>query len=147
MTIKPIPDHYTAVTPYLIVPDVQGLIEFLKAAFDAELKECHRRPDGSIGHAEVRVRGAAIMMGQSSEQFPPMPGMVYLYTEDTDEAYQRAITAGGESIMEPADMYYGARNAGVRDSCGNVWWIATQIEELTSEEIDRRSALPENQRS
>jgi uncharacterized glyoxalase superfamily protein PhnB len=76
-----------------------------------------------------------------------MPGMIYLYTEDTDKAYRRAIDAGAESVMEPADMYYGARNAGVKDHGGNVWWIATQIEELTSEEIDRRAALPENQRS
>lgn len=146
MTVKPIPENYTAVTPYLIVPDVDALINFLKSAFDAEIKERHTRPDGSVGHAEVRIRGAAIMMGQSSGEFPPMPGMVFLYTEDTDAAYARALEAGAETVMEPADMYYGMRNAGVKDPNGNVWWIATQTEELSSEEIDRRAALPENQR-
>lgn len=147
MAVKPIPDNYTAVTPYLIVPDVDGLITFLQKAFGAEIKERHTRPDGSVGHAEVRIRDAAIMMGQSSEQFPPMPGMVFLYTEDTDAAYARALKAGAETVMEPADMYYGMRNAGVKDPSGSVWWIATQTEELSSEEIDRRAALPENQRS
>lgn len=147
MPVKPIPDDYTSVTPYLVIPDVKAEIEFLKTAFGAELEHCHPRPDESVGHAEVRIRGAAIMMGQSSEQFPPMPGMVYLYTENTDADYQRALDAGAESVMEPADMFYGARNAGVKDSNGNVWWIATQIEEFSDEEILRRGENPENWRS
>lgn len=147
MSVKPIPDNYTAVTPYLIIPDVDGQIEFLKSAFGAEVKDRHSRPDGSVGHAEVRIRGAAIMMGESSERYPPMPGMVFIYTEDADRDYQRALKAGAESMMEPADMFYGMRNAGVKDANGNVWWMATQTEELTPEEIERRGANPENWRA
>ena len=68
-----------------------------------------------------------------------MPASLYLYVDDTDATYGRALQAGGSSVMEPADQYYGDRNAGVRDSQGNVWWIATHIEDVPPEELARRA--------
>jgi PhnB protein len=90
-------------------------------------------------HAEVRIGDSILMMGEASEEFPPMPGSFYVYVEDTDAAYQRALDAGAETLMEPADQFYGDRNAGVWDSCGNSWWIATHIEDVPEEEIGRRA--------
>lgn len=140
MSKVPLPEGHTAITPYLIVPGVDRLLDFLQAAFGAEVKEKHMRPDGSVGHAEVRIGGAAVMMGEASEQWPAMPGSVYLYVDNTDATYARAITAGATSVMEPADQFYGTRGAGVKDPSGNVWWLATPTEVLTSEEVERRAS-------
>jgi uncharacterized glyoxalase superfamily protein PhnB len=140
MAVKLIPEGYHTVTPYLVVPDVACLIDFLVQAFGA--KETHRmsRPDGSIGHAEVKIGDSAVMMGQSNDQWKPMPGSIYLYVDDTDATYRRALEAGATSLMEPADQFYGDRNAGVQDPTGNMWWIATHKEDVAPEELARRAA-------
>ena len=139
MTVKPIPDGYHTVTPYLVVPGVAGLIEFLKQAFGAQ--ETHRtvRPDGNVMHAQVQIGSSPVMMGEPMGDQPPIPAALYLYFKDTDTVYRRAIEAGGESVMEPADQFYGDRNAGVKDPSGNLWWIATRKEDLTAEEIEKRA--------
>ena len=69
----------------------------------------------------------------------PMPGAIYLYVNDTDATYKRALQAGASSVMEPADQFYGDRNAGVKDPVGNFWWIATHKEDLSSEEMGKRA--------
>jgi uncharacterized glyoxalase superfamily protein PhnB len=140
MAVQPIPDGFHTVTPYLLVSDAARLIEFLKLAFGAE--EVHRtaRPDGGIMHAQVRVGDSAVMMGEVGGEWKPMPSMLYLYVADTDAAYKRALQAGATSMMEPADQFYGDRNAGVKDHCGNLWWIATHIEDVSPEELARRAA-------
>jgi len=91
-------------------------------------------------HAEVMVGDSPIMLGEPMGQFQPMPASIYVYVPDTDACYQRAIKAGAASLMEPADQFYGDRNAGVRDPAGNVWWIGTHIEDVAPEEIARRAA-------
>ncbi len=141
MAVKPVPEGYHTATPYLIVPNVAGVIDFLKQAFGAEeIHERMQRPDGAIMHAEVRIGNSPIMMGEPTGQFQPMPASIYLYVADTDAAYQRALKAGGTSLMEPADQFYGDRNAGVRDPAGNVWWIGTHKEDVSPEELRRRAA-------
>ena len=140
MSVKPIPEGYHSVTSYLLVEDVARLIDFLKQAFQAT--EMHRmsRPDGRVGHAEVKIGDSMVMMGEAQGDWKPMPATLYLYVEDTDAVYRQALAAGAASIMEPADQFYGDRNAGVKDPCGNVWWIATHIEDVSREEIARRAA-------
>jgi len=140
MAVKPVPEGYHTATPYLVVSGVAAVIDFLKATFGAE--EIHQRmsrPDGAIMHAEVKIGDSPIMFGEPMGQFQPMPASIYLYVPDTDAAYQRALKAGGKSLMEPADQFYGDRNAGVQDPAGNVWWIATHIEDVAPEELVRRS--------
>lgn len=139
----PLPEGHTAVTPYLLIPNVDALLAFLQEAFAAEIRERHTRPDGSVGHAEVRIGGAAVMLGEASAQWPAMPGSIYLYVDDTDATYARALDLGAGSVMEPADQFYGVRGAGVKDPAGNLWWLATPTESLTSEEIQRRAARHE----
>jgi uncharacterized glyoxalase superfamily protein PhnB len=138
MSIKPIPDGYHTLTPYLVVQGAAKLLAFLQQAFDAT--ELHRmvRPDGTIADAEAKVGDSRIMVNDAREGVPPMPTMFYVYVPDTDAVYQRALAAGGVSLMAPTDMYYGDRNAGVQDPVGNQWWIATHIEDLSPEALQRR---------
>ena len=111
MKVKPIPDGFHSVTPYLIVEGVPGLIDFLKAAFEA--KEIHRTdlPDGRVMHAQLQIGDSMVMMGEAMEGFP----------------------------AQPADQFYGDRNAGVKDPTGNTWWIGTHVEDVDQEEIVRRA--------
>ena len=140
MAVKPIPDGFHTVTPYLVVQGVSKLIDFLKQAFEAKEIERHSRPDGSIMHAQVQIGDSMVMMGEAMGEFQPMPAMIYVYVNDTDAVYKRALQAGATSVMEPADQFYGDRNAGVKDQCGNQWWIATHIEDVSPEELAKRAA-------
>jgi PhnB protein len=135
-----VPEGYHTVTPYLTVENAGRLIEFLKHVFDAQEIERIPGPNGTIAHAEVKIGDSMIMMGDAGGEWKPMPGSLYLYVNDTDAAYKRALQEGGAAIMEPADQFYGDRNAGVRDPVGNVWWIATHKEDVPPEEMRRRAA-------
>ncbi len=139
MAVKPIPDGYHTVTPYLTVQGVPKLIDFLKQAFEAQELERMTQPDGTIGHAEVRIGDSVVMMGEARDEWKPMPSGIYLYVNDTDAVYKRALQAGATSIMEPADQFYGDRSAGVKDSSGNHWWIATHKEDVSPEELKKRA--------
>jgi PhnB protein len=140
MAVKPIPDGYHSVTPYLLVQGVAKLIDFLKQAFDAKERECLTGPDGAIMHAEATIGDSVVMMGEARGEFKPMPASLYLYVKDTDATYRRAMQAGAMSMMEPADQFYGDRNAGVMDPVGNLWWIATRKEDVPPDEMAKRAA-------
>ena len=137
---KPIPDGFTSVTPYLVVPDVKTLIEFLTKAFDATVHTKMEMPAGGIAHADLVVFGSHVMMGQSGAHHPPVPAMLYLYVEDADAVHARALAAGGTVDQPVKDQFYGDRSGSVKDSNGNIWWIATHKEDLSPEEIGRRMA-------
>ena len=139
LAVKPIPDGYHTVTPYLTVQGVPKLIDFLKQAFEAQELERMTQPDGTIGHAEVRIGDSVVMMGEARDEWKPMPSGIYLYVNDTDAVYKRALQAGATSIMEPADQFYGDRSAGVKDSSGNHWWIATHKEDVPPAELKKRA--------
>ena len=139
MAVKPIPDGYHTVTPYLAVQGAAKLMEFLKRAFGAEdAHECMRRPDGTVVHAEVRIGYLVVMVGDAAGEHQPRPSTLYLYVPDTDATYRRALAAGATSLMEPTNQFYGDRNAGVKDPVGNLWWIATHVEDVSPEEMARR---------
>lgn len=146
MAVKPIPDGYHTVTPYLVIEGAARLIDFLKAAFGAE--EIFRMPgkdEGTVGHAEIRIGDSMIMVADANEEYPARPSMIALYVEDVDATYQRAIAAGATSIKEVADQFYGDRSGGVTDASGNRWWISTHVEDVTPEELARRAAAYEQQ--
>ncbi|MBE9107304.1 VOC family protein [Nostoc cf. edaphicum LEGE 07299] len=138
MAVKSIPDGYHTVTPYLVVQGAATLIEFLTSAFEA--KEIRRtlHPQGGIINAEVRIGDSVVMVSEARDEFKPMPSSIYLYVENTDATYNRALQAGGTSIMKPEDQFYGDRNAGIKDPSGNHWWIATHQEDISPELIERR---------
>jgi uncharacterized glyoxalase superfamily protein PhnB len=137
--VNPIPKGYHTVTPYLIVTGAERLIEFLKQAFEAEEIYRSTLPDGRIGHTELRIGDSMIELAEGNEQWKPMTCAIHLYVPDTDAVYRSAIEAGGVSLFEPADTFYGDRSGGVTDPSGNQWYIATRQEELTPEELDRRA--------
>jgi PhnB protein len=138
-SVKPIPEGYHTVTPYLLVQSAEKLINFMKNAFDAKETERYSMPDGSIGHAEVRIGDSVIMVADAQgDEYKPMAAGIHLYVEDCDVTYKLAIGAGATSVREPQDQFYGDRSAGVNDQFGNKWWIATHKEDMSKEEIIKR---------
>jgi PhnB protein len=138
MAAKPIPEGFHTVTPYLVVEGADKLIDFVKAAFGAKEVVRHKGPGGMTMHAEVTIGDSHVMIGQASERAKPTPAMLYLYVTDVDATYNQAVQAGGKSIMEPVNMFYGDRSGAVSDPFGIQWWIATHIEDVSEEEMARR---------
>ena len=138
-SVKPIPEGYHTVTPYILVQGADKLIDFIKKAFDAKETERYSMSDGSIGHAEVRIGDSVLMVSDAQgEEYKPMAAGIHLYVEDCDVTYKHALEAGATSVSEPQDQFYGDRSAGVNDQFGNKWWIATHKEDLSKEEIAKR---------
>jgi uncharacterized glyoxalase superfamily protein PhnB len=119
---KKIPDHYSPVMPYLVVPDADELIRFIKAVFNA--KELLRvdTAEGSVMHAEYGVNGGTIMFGQAGSEWKAFPCSMYVVESDVDGVYARAIENGATGNMPPEDKDYG-RAAGFIDKSGNQWWL------------------------
>jgi uncharacterized glyoxalase superfamily protein PhnB len=140
MAAKPIPDGFHTITPYLVLNDAGKAIEFLKKAFSAEEIYRHLGPGGIVGHAQLKIGDSMLMISDATKEHPAAPCMIYMYVKDVDSLYERAVKAGGESIMKPADMFYGDRNAGVKDSSGMQWWIATHKEDVAPAEVEKRAA-------
>jgi PhnB protein len=139
MPVKPIPDGYHSVTPELNVKGAAKLIDFMKQAFGAEEVMRMPGPDGALMHAEVKI-GDSIVMTSDAVREAPMPGSVFLYVNDVDGVYKRAIQAGATSLMEPTDMFWGDRFASVKDAFGNKWGMATHQEDVPPEEMPKRAA-------
>src|SRR5262249_15894735 len=137
--VKPIPDGYHTVTPYLVVEGASKLIDFLKQAFGAEERFRFADPNGTIHHAEVKIGDSIVMLGDANDEHKPTHCSICLYMKDTDAVYKSAVQAGGVSLREPADQFYGDRTAGVKDPAGNQWWISTHIEDVSPEELTRRA--------
>jgi uncharacterized glyoxalase superfamily protein PhnB len=139
MAVKPIPDGYHSVQPYLMVKGAAGLLDFVKTVFGATETEKMTGPDGSVMHAEVRIGDSIVMLSDAQAPWQPTQAAVYVYVPNVDETYKKALAAGATSSMEPADQFYGDRHGGVKDQWGNFWWIATRVEDLSREEVERRA--------
>jgi len=135
-----IPEGFHTVTPYFVVSDGPAFLTFLKQAFGAEERFVHRTPEGRIMHGEVRLGDSIVEFGEGSEQWPAMRLNIHLYVPDTDAVYRRALEAGAKSLREPKNEFYGDRSAGIEDPAGNIWFLATHIEDVTPEEMARRAA-------
>jgi PhnB protein len=140
MAVNPIPNGYHTVTPYLVVRGAAKLIEFAKKAFGAEtVGEAMKRPDGTIMHTQIKIGDSLIMVSDASEQNKPTQTMLYIYVPNVDAVYQRAVAAGGTSMMEPMDMFYGDRSGGVKDPSGTQWFIGTHKEDVAPQELKKRA--------
>jgi uncharacterized glyoxalase superfamily protein PhnB len=142
--VKPIPDGYHSVTPILMVDGAAQLIDFLKQAFGAKEKERFATPAGKIAHAEVTIGDSVVQLSDATREWEPIQVPLLVYVTDTDATYKRALKAGATSVREPMDAFYGDRTAGVKDSFGNTWWIATHTEDVSREEIERRAGVERN---
>ncbi len=123
------PDGYTSVAPYLVVADGPAVIAFLQAAFGAEPIRRYDRPDGSMGHAEVRIDDTVVMIGGAMEGWDPVPTHVHVYVPDVDVTYGRALAAGATPVQPPEQKDDPDRRAGVKGPGGTTWWIGTQLEQ------------------
>jgi len=120
-------DTYRTVTPYLVVSDADTELAFLKAAFGATEVDCRRNPDNRVMHAEMKIGDSLVMLGQAGGRWPPRPAALYLWVDNVDATYARALQAGATSESEPEDKPYGHRNAGVIDQNGITWWIGAPV--------------------
>lgn len=136
--VSPIPEGYHTITPYLIVEGAEPFIDFLKEAFDAQVESIMKSEDGIVRHSSVQIGDSHLMVSSSTEEYQPISCMLHLYVRDVDATYDQAIRAGGESLREPTDEFYGDRSAGIRDQWGNQWWMATHIEDVPEEELKKR---------
>jgi uncharacterized glyoxalase superfamily protein PhnB len=115
------------------------LLDYLKAAFGAKEIGRVNNPDGTIGHAEVRIGDSVVMLFDAKPDWPDTPSFLRLYVEDGDAVYQQALKAGGTSVTEMTNHAFGDRVGRVLDPFGNIWWIQTHIEDLNPEEMVKRS--------
>ncbi len=136
MKVNPIPNGYHTVTPSLLVNNAAEVISFVEHAFDAKVLAKIGTPDGKIAHSEVKIGDSVVFIADPTGE--PVNGWFYVYVEDVDSVYRKAIRAGAISIEEPSNKFYGDRNAAVKDSAGNHWGIGTHIEDVSPEEIERR---------
>src|SRR5262245_45575791 len=139
--VSPIREGFRTITPYLFAQNAASLIGFIAKAFGGEELFRKERPDSAVIHAEMRVGDSMLMLGEATPQFGPMPTSIYLYVTDSDSVYQRALSAGGISVFPIITLPNGERYGGVKDPFGNIWWIATNVEDVSPEEEERRWKL------
>jgi PhnB protein len=132
--VKAIPDGWHSVTPRLLVHNPKRLVDFLKAAFGATGDYESGRP------SQVKIGDSLVMVSGVTGFVPSAPAYLYLYIEDCDAVYARAIAAGATSLEAPEDLHYGDRRATIRDPEGNVWQIGTHKEDVPPAELARRLA-------
>ncbi len=146
--IKPIPDGYRAVTPYMIVADGAAAMGFYRTVFGAVERMRLTAPNGRIGHAELAIGDCVIMLADEHPEhgarapgaFGGSPVSLHLYVENVDAVVAAAVAAGATLTRPVQDMFYGDRSGGVTDPFGHVWHIATHIEDVPPDEINRRAA-------
>ena len=130
MRVTSKPDGYSSVSPYLVVPGAQRVIDFLQRTFEVTALRRFDLPDGSIMHAELRIDDTVVMIADGGGQWPPFPSWLHVYVSDVDATYRRAMAAGGTSVQPPEQKPGDPdRRGGVMDPGGNTWWIATQVGE------------------
>jgi PhnB protein len=143
MAVKYIPDGYHTITPLLNVKGAAQLIDFLKRALGAEEVMRIPGPGDIVMHAEVNIGNSRMMLGEAM-QVAPNSSSFYLYVNDVDALYKRAVGAGAASVSAPTDRFWGDRVGTVTDPFGNIWELATHKEDPTAEEMQKRVAAMAN---
>ena len=147
-TVKPTPEGYHSVTPYLIIKGAADAIEFYKRAFGATELLRMPHPDGRVGHAEIKIGDSPVML---ADEFPEMghkspttlggsPVSLMIYVDDVDTVFNRAIAEGAKSDRPLETKFYGDRSGSLTDPFGHLWHIATHVEDVSEEEMQKRAA-------
>jgi PhnB protein len=148
MAVKPIPDNYPRVTPYLIVDGAADAIEFYKSILGAGERFRMDGPDGRIGHAELQFGDSVVML---ADAYPDMdirdpravggtPVSMMVYVEDVDRTFAAALAAGAKELRPVEDKFYGDRAGTFEDPFGHHWNVTTHVEDVSSEEMEKRAA-------
>lgn len=151
--VRPIPEGFHSVTPYLCVDDAARALEFYKQAFGATELSRVPHPDGRVGHAEIRIGDSIVML---ADEFPELnfrsprtiggtPVFLHLYVEDVDTVVARAVAAGAKLVREVKDQHYGDRSGGVEDPFGLIWYVSTHKQDVTPEETGERTSAASGQ--
>jgi len=148
MAVKPIPDGYHSVTPYLILHDATAALEFYKKAFGAVELLRMPAPGGRIGHAEIKIGDSPVMLAdenldinaRSARTIGGSPISLMVYVPNVDAIVAQAVAAGGKLVRPVADQFYGDRTGGVDDPFGFHWYIATHVEDVPPDELEKRAA-------
>ncbi len=146
--VKPIPDYYPQVMPYLIVDGANAAIEFYESVFGASERMRIDGPDGRVGHAELQIGQAVIMLAdenpemniQGPKSVGGTPVTIHVYLEDADAAFERAVEAGAKPLRVVEDQFYGDRSGQFEDPYGHRWNVATHVEDVAEDEMLRRAA-------
>jgi PhnB protein len=148
MAVKPIPDGYHSVTPYLVIKGAARAIDYYKAAFGAAERMRVEDPGGKVMHAELTIGDSVIML---ADEFPQMGWVspktlggssvgIHLYVEHVDALFKQALAAGGTESKPVQDQFYGDRSGTLLDPFGHLWTLSTHTEDVSPEELDRRFA-------
>jgi PhnB protein len=145
--IKPIPDGYHTLTPYLVIADADKAIKFYKEVFGAIESTLLRAPDNKVMHAEIKIGDSVLMLSDESPDWNALspqtiggtPVSIMLYVEDVDSVVNGAVTAGAELTMPVADQFWGDRMGAFTDPFGHKWSVATHVEDVSPEEIGKRT--------
>jgi len=146
--VNPIPEGYPRVTPYLVVNDAKAAIDFYTRVLGGEVRERMEMPNGKIGHAEIGFGDSIVML---ADEFPDMgavspatvggtPVMIMVYVEDVDDVFARAIEAGAKQLQSVEDKFYGDRSGSFEDPFGHHWTVASHVEDVPPDEMQRRAA-------
>lgn len=146
--VKPIPDSYPRVSPHLSIAGAARAIDFYKSVFDASERMRMAMPDGTIAHAEIDIGGSIIMIGDevpggrdpSPTTLGGSPVALFVYVQDVDEVFAKAVAAGAQVVQAPEDHFYGDRVAMFDDPFGHRWNLATHIEDVSPEQMEQRAA-------
>jgi len=146
--VKPIPDGYHTLTPYLIIKNAANAIEFYKKAFGATELMRMAGPEGKVMHAEIKIGNSPIMISdecpemdaRSPQSLGGSPVSLLLYVEDVDPFFNRAISAGAKPVRPVKDQFYGDRSGSLSDPYGHVWHVATHVEDVPPAELQKRAA-------
>ena len=147
MPVKPIPEGYHSVTPYLIVDGAQRAIEYYERAFGAKTAMCVNDPRGKVSHAEIRIGDSMVMLADEHPEYglrgPKSVGgtsmFLALYVEDVDKVFAQALSAGGKQVRPLQDQFYGDRSGTLLDPFGHQWTVATHKEDVSPDEMERRA--------
>jgi len=146
MNVKPVPDGYTSVTPYLIITGAARAIDFYKKVFNATERLRIPGPNGNVGHAEIEIGGSVIMLADECPErdikSPLAIGgtavSIHLYVPNSDEVYAKAVAAGATQLQPVKNQFYGDRSGGFTDPFGHSWHVSTHVEDVSPEELQRR---------
>lgn len=146
--VKYKPDIYHSVTPYMAIRDARGAIDFYRRAFGAEQLYALDMPDGKVAHAEIKIGDSVLMLAEENEQWgnrSPQslggsPIFLMIYVPDVDAAFKKAIDAGGTQVKPVENQFYGDRSGTLKDPYGFQWTLATHVEDVSQEEVERRMA-------
>jgi PhnB protein len=145
--VKPIPEGYRTITPYLFVKNGAAAIDYYKKAFGAQELMRMEQPNGKIGHAELMIGDSKIMLADECPEMHALspqgtsPVSLHLYVEDVDTVAAKAVAAGGTLLHPVSDKFYGDRSGSITDPFGHLWYIATHVEDLSPEEIGKRAEI------